>query len=498
MNENTFVPENLTEQEAVRLEKMKNLQEMGVDPFGSDKFIPTHHSASIKNEVSGFTREELAEKKMPVAVAGRIMTKRVKGKAGFAHIQDVEGQIQIYVRKDAVPELEFEIFNKADIGDIIGVEGEVFATEAGEISVRARKLCHITKALKPLPEKFHGITDDDLRLRRRYLDIIMNSEVRERFIKKQLFWSAIRNYLLERGFLEVETPTLEVTAGGAAATPFATHHNALDIDVFLRISMGELWQKKLLVAGYEKTFEIGRQFRNEGMSPEHLQDYTQMEFYWAYADCRDGMEMVKDMYRVVTKAVMGGPKFTSRGFEIDMDRDWQIYDFETVIKENTGIGIYDTTVEEIKAKLDSLNVSYDPGLGFWRLVDVLWKVVRKDLSGPGFLTGQPVQLNPLPKRLKHDPRKVDQMQVILAGSEMGNGYTELNDPLDLELRFKEQREMSEAGDEEAHNDDKDFIEALKYGMPPAFGFGVSERLFSVMIDRPIRECVLFPLMKPER
>ena len=488
----------LTEQETIRLEKMKKLQEMGVDPFGGDKFAPTHHSKSLKNELSGHTREELNEKKVSASVAGRLMTKRGKGKAGFAHVQDAEGQIQIYVRKDALSELEFEIFSKADIGDIIGVTGEVFMTEAGEVSVRAQKLCHITKALKPLPEKFHGITDDDLRFRRRYLDIIMNSDVKELFIKKQLFWSSIRNYLLERGFLEVETPTLEVTAGGAAATPFQTHHNALDLDVFLRISMGELWQKKLLVAGYEKTFEIGRQFRNEGISNEHLQDYTQMEFYWAYADCGDGMDMVKDMYRKVTKAVMGSSKFVSRGFEIDMDKDWEVYDFETVIKENTGIGIYDANEGEIREKLDSLNISYDPALSFWRLVDILWKVVRKDLSGPGFLTGQPVQLNPLPKRLKSDPRKVDQMQVIIAGSEMGNGYSELNDPIDLEMRFKEQREMSESGDTEAHNHDSDFIEALRYGMPPAFGFGVSERLFSVIVDKPIRECVLFPLMKPEK
>ena len=488
----------LSEQEAIRLEKMNKLREMGIDPFGDDRFVPTHHSKSIKNEASGYTKEELSEKQISVSAAGRIMTKRVKGKAGFAHIQDVQGQIQIYVRKDALSELEFEIFNKADIGDIIGVTGDVFITDAGEISIKTKKLHHITKALKPLPEKFHGITDDDLRFRRRYLDIIMNSDVKELFVKKQLFWSSIRNYLLERGFLEVETPILEIEAGGAAATPFKTHHNALDIDVFLRISMGELWQKKLLVAGYEKTFEIGRQFRNEGLSNEHLQDYTQMEFYWAYADCSDGMNMVKDMYRRVTKAVMGSSKFVSRGFEIDMDADWAVYDFETMIKENTGIGIYDATENEIREKLNSLNIAYDPALSFWRLVDILWKVVRKDLSGPGFLTGQPVQLNPLPKRLKSDPRKVDQMQVILAGSEMGNGYSELNDPVDLEIRFKEQRQMSESGDTEAHKHDGDFIEALRYGMPPAFGFGVSERLFSVMLDRPIRECVMFPLMKPER
>lgn len=262
--------------------------------------------------------------------------------------------------------------------------------------------------------------------------------------------------------------------------------------------MGELWQKKLLVAGYEKTFEIGRQFRNEGMSPEHLQDYTQMEFYWAYADIEDGMAFTKELYRKITKAVMGTSKFTSRGFDIDMDDEWQIYDFETIIESHTGVNIFNTTKEAIENKLDELHIEYDPNLGFWRLVDVLWKVVRKDLSGPGFLVGQPVQLNPLPKRLEHDDRKVAQMQIILAGSEMGNGYTELNDPLDLEARFKEQRVMGESGDEEAHDHDETFLEALRYGMPPAYGFGVSERLFSVLMDKSIRECVMFPLMRPKK
>ena len=497
MESNDYNEQNLSEQETIRLEKMNNLQEMGIEPFG-DKFVPLNRSKSLKNEFSAFSRDELNDKKIPVSVAGRIMTKRSKGKTGFAHIQDSEGQIQIYVRKDLLSELEFEVFNRSDIGDIIGVEGDMFMTEAGELSVKARTLCHITKALKPLPEKYHGITNDDIRLRRRYLDIIMNEDVKELFIKKQLFWSTIRTFLLEKGFLEVETPVLEVVSGGAAATPFKTHHNALDMDVYLRISMGELWQKKLLVAGYEKTFEIGRQFRNEGMSFEHLQDYTQMEFYWAYADCKDGMEIVTDMYRKATLAVCGSLTFSSRGFEIDMGKDWVIYDFETVIKENTGIGIYDASIEELRDKLDSLKIPHDKKLNFWRLVDILWKLVRKDLAGPGFLVGQPVQLNPLPKRLKTDPRKVDQIQVIIAGSEMGNGYSELNDPLDLEKRFKEQRSMSDAGDAEAHNHDDDFIEALKYGMPPAFGFGVSERLFSVIVDKPMRECVLFPLMKPER
>ncbi len=485
----------LTEQEIVRREKVEHLRSLGVDPFGH-RFEVTSNSKEIKEKYDHMTKEELHEVEIPVSVAGRIMTKRGKGKVGFMHLQDKYGQIQIYVREDAVSEVEYELFDKSDLGDIVGIEGSVFRTNTGELSVKALKYVHLAKALKPLPDKFHGLSDSEIKLRRRYLDIIMDPEVKEIFFKKQKFWATIRNYLLENDFLEVETPILENSAGGAAATPFLTHHNALDLDVFLRISMGELWQKKLLVAGYEKTFEIGRQFRNEGMSPEHLQDYTQMEFYWAYADYKDGMEFVKEMYRRVTKSVLGTSKFTSKGFEIDMDKEWEIYDFETVVEKGTGINIYKATKEEIIKYLEKSDVEFEPTAPYWRLVDILWKIVRKTLSGPGFLVGQPVELNPLPKRLKEDERKVAQFQIILTGSEMGNGYTELNDPIDLENRFKEQRQMALEGDKEAHEHDYEFIESLEYGMPPAFGFGVSERLFSTLMDRPIRECVMFPLMKP--
>ncbi len=484
-----------SEQELVRRKKVEELRSMGVDPFGH-KFDVTSNSKIIFENYDKLSKEELNELNVSVIIAGRIMTKRGKGKVGFMHIQDKFGQIQIYVRKDEVGEENYNLFKTADLGDIVGIEGTIFRTNTGELSVKANKYTHLTKSLKPLPEKYHGINDPEIKLRKRYLDIIMDPEVKELFIKKQQFWATIRNYLIENDFLEVETPILENTAGGAAATPFLTHHNALDLDVFLRISMGELWQKKLLVAGYEKTFEIGRQFRNEGMSPEHLQDYTQMEFYWAYADYKDGMEFVKEMYRRITRNVLGTSKFTSKGYEIDMDNKWEIYDFETIVEKGTGINIYKATKEDIIRRLEEAGVEFDSDAPYWRLVDVLWKVVRKTLSGPGFLVGQPVQLNPLPKRLPEDPRKVAQFQVIIAGSEMGNGYTELNDPLDLEERFREQREMAEAGDEEAHEHDAEFIEALEYGMPPAFGFGVSERLFSTLVDRPIRECVIFPLMKP--
>jgi len=486
-----------TEQEMIRREKAAKIAAKGIDPFGHRVDV-TSDSKQIKEMYEEKTKEELeGMKQKPVLIAGRIMTIRGKGKAGFMHIQDRYGQIQVYLRQDAISEEEYELFDYADLGDIVAVEGTIFRTNAGELSVKASKYIHLVKALKPLPEKFHGLADEETKFRKRYLDIIMDSDVRDMFYKKQLFWSTIRNFLIEKGFLEIETPVLETMVGGAAATPFKTHHNALDIDVYLRISMGELWQKKALVAGFEKVFEIGRQFRNEGMSSEHLQDYTQMEFYWAYADYKDGMELTKEMYRRVVKAVLGTSKFESRGFKIDIDKEWEIYDFEKVIKDKTGIGIYDATIEEIKEKLDSLKIEYDPALGFWRLVDLLWKFVRKTLSGPAFLVGQPVQLNPLPKRQVEDPRKVAQMQIILAGSEMGNGYSELNDPMDLEERFKEQREMSEAGDEEAHNDDADFIEALEHGMPPAYGFGVSERFFSFLMDRSIRECAMFPLMRPK-
>jgi lysyl-tRNA synthetase class 2 len=496
MNEQTIGKSKLSEQELIRIEKLDKLEALGVDPFGA-RFDVSHRSAALLATYAETAKEELDENPVEVAVAGRIMTKRSKGKAGFMHLQDNDGQIQIYLRQDVLSELDYTLFDMCDIGDIVGIRGVVFRTNTGEISVKAKEYIHLTKALKPLPEKYHGISDEEMKFRKRYLDIITDREVKEIFLKKQKFWGTIRNFLIENDFLEVETPVLETSSGGAAATPFATHHNSLDIDVFLRISMGELWQKKLLVAGFEKTFEIGRQFRNEGMSNEHLQDYTQMEFYWAYADFEIGMDFCKEMYRRVTRAVMGSSKFTTRGFEIDMDQEWAIYDFETIIEEKMGINIFKATKEEVIAKLEENKVVYDPKVGYWRLVDILWKVVRKELAGPGFLVGQPVQLNPLPRRLKGDDRKVAQMQIVLAGSEMGNGYTELNNPLDLEARFNEQRVLGEEGDDEAHEHDETFIEALRYGMPPAFGFGVSERFFSVMMDRPIRECVLFPLMKPK-
>ena len=481
----------------LRLKKIADMGTEGIESFPS-KFKIAGKRVWTSDIVANFSKLKNDEKSgKTVVIAGRMMTKREFGKLNFIKLQDFKGFIQVIFQKDETPEKTMVLFKKTDAGDIIGVKGEVMQTKTGELSVLANELQILSKSILPLPDKFHGLKDEEDKFRKRYLDIIMDQEVKELFVKKQIFWSTIRNFLVKNEFLEVETPVLENSAGGASAEPFKTHHNALDINVFLRISMGELWQKRLLVAGYEKTFELGRQFRNEGMDIEHLQDYTQMEFYWGYANYEDGMELVEELYKEVTKAVLGTLKFESKGYKVDMSKKWEKYDFETVIKEKTGIDIYKATEKEIKKKLDELDREYDPRVDKWRLVDVLWKHCRKQLSGPGFLVGQPVELSPLAKRKKEDPRKVEQFQVIIAGSEIGNGYSELNDPIDQEQRFERQTELKAQGDVEAQDHDKDFIEALKYGMPPACGFGVSERLFAALVNRSMRECVIFPLLRPE-
>lgn len=480
-----------------RIKKIAMLREEGINPYAyrfslNEKRV---YSSDIKEEFSKLENETKSGKER--VVAGRVMIKRSFGKLSFFSLQDLRGTIQVVIQKGEVPEEVIGMFKKIDGGDIIGVRGEVMKTRTGEVSIMAQELFILTKSILPLPDKHNGLKDEEEKLRKRYLDIIMNEDVKEIFIKKQRFWNSVRTFLVDRNFLEVETPVLENLAGGAVATPFSTHHDSLDIDVYLRISMGELWQKKLLVAGYEKTFEIGRQFRNEGMDAEHLQDYSQMEFYWGYADFNDGMKLVEEMYKEITMATLGSLKFEAHGHKIDLGKKWERYDFEKLIKEKTGIDIYEADEKEIKRELDSLKVEYDKSFGKWKLVDSLWKFCRKQISGPGFLVGQPVEMSPLAKRSETDPRKVKQFQVILGGSEVGNGYSELNDPIDQMERFKMQRELGMNGDKDAMEHDESFVEALKYGMPPACGFGFSERLFSFMMGRPIRECVAFPLMKPE-
>ena len=473
-----------------RTEKLKRIREAGVDPYPS-RFERTH---SITQALA----LKLSAKK--VKLAGRVMLMRDMGRLCFCHILDGSGKMQLAFSEKDLGEEQYKFFVKNfDLGDFIGVEGEIFKTHKGEKTLLVKKYQILAKAIRPLPEKWHGITDEDERLRKRYLDIIFNPELKDLFEKRAKFWNAIRLFLIKRGFLEVETPVLENTTGGADARPFITHHNALDIDVYLRISMGELWQKRLMVAGFEKTFEIGRQFRNEGMSHEHLQDYTQMEFYWAYASFEDGMELVEELYKYIAKETFGTLEFNIGEYKIDLGKKWQRYDYSKIMQEKTGIDILNTNLQEIEAKLKNLGIDYDrKGFNITRAIDNLWKYCRRQLVGPGFLINVPVEVSPLSKRYPNNPRIVQRFQPVIAGSELGNGYSELNDPQDQAARFAEQQKLREAGDEEAQMYDYDFVEALEYGMPPTCGFGVSERLFAFLANRSVRECQIFPLMKPKK
>ncbi len=478
---------NVNDERKVRLKKLEELKTLGINPY----------PAKSKKEFS--LVQALAKKDgEKVCVAGRLMTMREMGKLTFCHLQDDSGKMQIAFKQDDLGKENYNLFiKKIDSGDIISVEGERFTTHKGEPSILVKVWTLLTKAILPLADKFHGLQDEEIRLRKRYLEMIMNPEVKEIFVRKSKFWNSTRQFLLKEGFLEVETPALEATAGGASATPFVTHHNTLGIDVYLRISMGELWQKRLMVAGFEKTFEIGRQFRNEGMSREHLQDYTQMEFYWAYADYNMGMELVERMIKHVAFDTYGTLKFIIGNFgEIDLGQKWERYDYVSIIKEKTGLDVLKVTEKELKKKLTEVKMEYDEQEGKSSLIDALWKHCRRALKGPGFLINVPVAVSPLAKRNDGNPELTQRFQPIIGGSELGNGYSELNDPIDQAERFKEQAAMRKAGDSEAQMHDYDFVEALEHGMPPTCGFGFSERLFSFLENKPIRECVIFPLMKP--
>ncbi len=473
-----------------RIKKREALIAAGKDPYPAK--VPRAYD--IRTVIRRFFIWSLLKK--TVSVAGRVMGKRAQGGVMFLDLVDESGKIQIVANKKIFT--DFTLFKETiDIGDFISATGKLFKTKKGEKSVQVSGLVMATKSLRPLPATWYGFHDAEERLRKRYLDILFNPEVKEMIIKKAKFWNATRSFLLERDFLEVETPVLEVTAGGADARPFTTHHNALDIDVSLRISMGELWQKKLMVAGFEKTFEIGRQFRNEGMDAEHLQDYTQMEFYWAYADYEMGMDLVEELFKYVAMQAFGTLRFTIGEFKVDLGKTWERYDYRETVKKNTGIDILNTNLNEIQAKLDELKIGYDKkGFNVTRAIDNLWKYCRRQIGGPGFLTGVPIEVSPLAKKDLKNPKLTQRFQVIIAGSELGNGYSELNDPIDQEERFNEQMKLREAGDEEAQMKDEDFIEALQYGMPPTCGFGMSERVFSFLMNKSVRDTQIFPLMRP--
>lgn len=479
--------EDFQNEEQIRLRKLKEIKEAGINPFPAN-FDKKNMVAEISQATDG----------TKLQIAGRLMTMREMGKLCFCHLMDGSGRAQIALRQDIIGKDEFKWFvKKFDMGDFVGVEGEVFTTHKGEKTLLVKKYTLLAKALLPLPEKWHGLKDEEERLRKRYLDMLVNPEVREMIVKKSKYYEATRAFLRKRNFIEVETPVLENTTGGADARPFVAHHNAMDIDVFLRISVGELWQKRLMVGGLEKTFEMGRIFRNEGMDAEHLQDYTSMEFYWAYANWEDGMQLTEELIKYVAQETFGTLKFKIKDFEIDLNQKWQRIDYRDEIKKQTKIDIEKVAVEQIKEKLQELKVEYDDFNDLSKGIDQLWKYCRRSIAGPVFLIYPPKIISPLAKESSERPGYVERYQLILAGSELCNGFSELNDPLDQEERFKKQAILREAGDEEAQMHDHDFVEALKHGMPPTTGLGISERLFAFLMDKPVRECQIFPLMKPK-
>jgi lysyl-tRNA synthetase class 2 len=474
--------------------------EEGNPPAGGGK-----NAAVAKHEPRGDSAESSAESPAgrhgkPISLAGRVMAIRGQGAILFLVLDDGKATFQAVVKQDVLkPEL-FDLLTKAvDIGDILSVTGTFFTTQRGEPSVLVTSWTMAAKSLLPLPEKWHGLTDPDEKLRKRYLDFIMDPLIRELFYKKAKFWEVTRAFMKEEGFLEVETPTLETTTGGAEAAPFKTHHNDYDLDVFMRISVGELWQKRLMAGGFPKTFEIGRIYRNEGSSPEHVQEFTNLEFYWSYADYEDGMKAVVRLYRTLAKEVFGTTKFSVKGHEFDLANDWVKIDYSDEIKKQTGADIGSATDAELKKTLEKLKVPYE-GTNRERLVDTLWKYCRKNISGPAFVVNHPVLVAPLAKSAldkKGKPSQTVQMfQPIIAGSEIGRGYSELNDPIDQKQRFDEQNKLFESGDMEAMMPDDEFVEMLEHAMPPACGFGFGERLFAVLAGKPLRETQMFPLMRP--
>ena len=475
----------------VRREKLATLQENGKDPFLITKYDVTHHSAEIKE---GFDALEGQN----VSIAGRVMSKRVMGKASFCNVQDIQGNIQSYVARDSIGEEPYADFKKYDVGDIVGIKGEVFKTKTGEISIHAAEVTLLSKSLQILPEKYHGLVNTDIRYRQRYTDLIMNEEVKDTFIKRSLIISSIRRYLDGQGFLEVETPMLVSNAGGAAARPFETHYNALDEDVKLRISL-ELYLKRLIVGGMERVYEIGRVFRNEGLDTRHNPEFTLMELYQAYTDYNGMMELTENMFRHVAKEVCGKTTITYGGVEIDLGSPFKRVTMIDAVKEYTGVDfdeIKDT--EEAKKIADEKGVHYEARHKKGDILSLFFEeFVEEHLVQPTFVMDHPVEISPLTKRKPDKPDYVERFELFITGREMCNAYSELNDPIDQRARFAAQEEAFAAGDEEANHTDEDFLNALEIGMPPTGGIGYGiDRLVMLLTDSPaIRDVLLFPTMK---
>jgi lysyl-tRNA synthetase class 2 len=489
--------EELNDLLQVRREKLASLREKGLDPFGK-RFDRTHNTQEIKDLYENLTNEELEEKDVTATIAGRIMTKRGKGKAGFAHVQDLQGQIQLYVRQDAVGDDQYEIFNSVDLGDIVGVTGTVFKTKVGELSIKVKDFVLLTKSLRPLPDKFHGLKDVEQRYRQRYLDLIMSNESKNTFITRSLIIQSMRRYLDNNGYLEVETPMMHAIAGGAAARPFITHHNALDIPLFMRIAI-ELHLKRLIVGGLEKVYEIGRVFRNEGVSTRHNPEFTMLELYEAYADYNDIMSLTENMVAHIAKEVLGTTTIQYGEYEVKLEPKWRRLHMVEAVKEFTGVDFWsEMSVEEARKLAKEHNIEITEHMEFGHIVNEFFEQrVEDKLIQPTFIYGHPVEISPLAKKNEDDPRFTDRFELFIVGREHANAFTELNDPIDQRERFEKQLKEREHGNDEAHMMDEDFVESLEYGMPPTGGLGIGiDRLVMLLTNAPsIRDVLLFPLMK---
>ncbi|SFO60363.1 lysine--tRNA ligase [Anaerocolumna aminovalerica] len=483
--------QDLNELLKVRREKLADLKDNGKDPFQIMKYDVTHHSAEIAEQFETLEGKE-------VSIAGRLMSKRVMGKASFCNIQDKKGKVQIYVKRDEVGDEVYADFKKFDVGDIVGIKGQVFRTHTGEVSVKATEVVLLTKSLQILPEKFHGLKDTDIRYRQRYVDLIVNPEVKDTFIKRSLIIREIRNYLDNKDFIEVETPVLVPNAGGAAARPFNTHHNALDEDLHLRISL-ELYLKRLIVGGLERVYEIGRVFRNEGLSVRHNPEFTLLELYQAYTDYYGMMDLVEELFRTVANKVLGTTTITYDGVEIDLAKPFERLTMLDAVKKYSGVDFTSiNTEEEAKALADQHHIKYEDRHKKGDIINLFFEeYVEENLVQPTFIMDHPVEISPLAKRKPSDPNFTERFELFITKREMANAFSELNDPIDQKGRFEAQEALRAAGDDEANSMDEDFLNALEYGMPPTGGIGIGiDRFVMLLTDSAaIRDVLLFPTLK---
>lgn len=490
-------PEDLKEQQIVRREKAQELKNKGIEPFGQ-KFVRTHNSKQIFDLYESDDHDTLEQKNIKVIVAGRIMLKRGQGKAGFMNIQDREGQIQIYVRQDAIGETAYEIFKQADLGDIVGIEGVLFRTKTNALTIKAQVFTHLTKALRPLPDKFHGLQDKEEARRRRYVDLMVNEEARRVAFMRPKIIRGIQRFFDNKGFVEVETPVLQGILGGAAARPFVTHHNALDMDFYLRIAT-ELPLKRLIVGGMEAVYEIGRLFRNEGMDAKHNPEFTTIEAYLAYADMYDIMDLVEECLSTVTYETLGSYDITFNDQEIHMGRPWRRWHMVDAIKELSGVDFWNPyTLEEAIALAKKHDIHVEKHYGFGHIVEMFFeKYVEPTIVQPTMIYGHPIEISPLAKKNDKDPRYTERFELFIMSSEYANAFSELNDPIDQRERFENQLKEKALGNDEANEMDVDFVESLEYGMPPTGGLGIGiDRFVMLLTNTPnIRDVILFPHLK---